>query len=145
MLYMLGGVVIDTAPLSVEGATRASSADIAAKPVIGAVKAHEFMGEGDATLTLTGQVLPMHIGGEAQLAALHAMCVAGERFNVLRGDGVSMGHHALTAVSEGHTQLSPDGVGYVVAHTLSLIKVEHSRAGGEGTIARILSIFDALR
>lgn len=145
MLYTLGGVQIKVAPFSVDQVSRSSSADIAAKPVIGAMKAHEFMGQGDGKLSLTGQILPYHLGGQDQLEVLHTMCRDGERFNVMRGDGRSLGYFSLTSVSEGHKELAYDGVGYVVNHTLSLLEVEFSPGAAEGTISKILQLFDLLR
>lgn len=145
MLFMLGGVTIDTAPFSAESVSRSSSADIASKPIVGGPKAHEFMGVGDGTLTITGQILPLHIGGEPQLEALRTMCETGERFPVMRGDGTALGHHALTNVGDAHKTLASDGRGYVLVHTLSMIKVQFTESGAAGTVSKILQLFDALR
>ena len=141
---MLGAVIVDTEPFSIDRVQSSASADIAAKPVIASMKAHEFMGPGDETLTLTGQILPFHIGGLTQLDALKEMCRAGNRFPVMRGDGVTMGWYALKSVGEGHSELAADGVGYVVKHTLSLLKVHAEEAGARNTISGLLGLFAAL-
>lgn len=145
MLYMLGGLVVDTAPFSVSGAARSSSATLAEKDIVGAAPAYEFMGPGASDVSLTGQILPYHIGGMDALEAAHAMCDAGERFNLMRGDGTSFGHHCLVSVRETHRELSGEGVGYVIGHTLGLQKVQFSTTGAENTVAKVLALFDALR
>lgn len=145
MLYMLGGLQIDTRRFPISGASRSSSAELAEKAVVGAAPTYEFMGPGAADMTLTGQILPYHLGGLNELEVAHRMCADGERFNVMRGDGVSLGHHCLTSVREAHKEPSDEGVGFVVAHTLSLKRVQFSSAGAQGTIASVLALFDALR
>lgn len=145
MLYMLGGLMVDTTPFSVNGASRSSSATLAEKSIVGAAPNYEFTGPGASEFTLTGEILPYHLGGMSELEAAHAMCEACERFNLMRGDGVSFSHHVITSVKESHKELARDGVGFVIGHTLSLKKVPFSADGARTTVSKVLALFDALR
>ncbi|MEM1149752.1 MAG: phage tail protein [Pseudomonadota bacterium] len=145
MLYMLGGLQIDTKRFSISGASRSSTAELVEKQIVAAAPAYEFMGPGASDFALTGQILPYHLGGLNELEVAHRMCSDGERFNVMRGDGVSLGHHCLTSVKEAHKEPSDQGVGFVVAHTLSLKKVQFSTEGAQSTVTSVLALFDALR
>ncbi|MEP2724446.1 MAG: phage tail protein [Roseibium sp.] len=144
MLYMLGAVTVDTAPFSADDFSRSASADFAEKPVIGSLKPSEFMGEGQEQLSLSGQLLPSRIGGLTELETLDEMRRKGARFPVLRGDGTRLGTYALTQISEDHSSLMRDGVGFIIRYRLQMRKVQSDDGSGQQTVSGILSLFDAL-
>jgi len=139
MLYMIGAVTLDTAPFSIDEVERSASADFAVKPVIGAAPRREFMGEGDDTIVLTGQLLPTVVGGLTELETLHGFRRAGQQLPVMRGDGKMFGWFAITKIDEAHEDLERDGVGFKVAHTISLVKV-----GPEGASPSIVGALQSL-
>ena len=144
MLYMLGTVTIDTQPFSIDEMERSADASIVAKPVIGASPPKEFTGDGEDDITLSGQILPYHIGGLDELETLHEMRRSGARFPLQRGDGFRPGWYAITKITERHSELSREGVGYVVRHQISLTKVEPDSGAGQQIISGLISIFTAL-
>lgn len=143
-LYVLGGVVMDTRPFNADKFERRASADLVQKAVMGGLQPSEFMGEGEESLTLSGQLLPFKTGGLTELDVLDEMRRTGARFPVMRGDGKRLGTYAITDISERHRELMRDGVGFVVKYSVSLRKVQASYDGG-AVIAALLSIFQALR
>src|SRR5690606_9178615 len=124
MLYMLGALIVDTRPFSAEDVRRTASADIVAKPLMQAFPAKEFMGEGEDDISLSGQLLPAKIGGLSELEIAHEMRRNGTRFPLMRGDGQRLGWYAITQISEQHSHLMRNGVGFIVRHSLTMTRVE---------------------
>ncbi|MBP1852108.1 phage tail protein [Rhizobium halophytocola] len=143
MLYSIGALTIDTQPFSVTDVQRSARADFAAKALIGAMPSREFMGEGDDTLTLSGQLLPYRLGGLTELEMAHGLRQSGQRLPVLRGDGKRLGWFVIDSISENHRDIMRDGVGFTVAHEISLVKVSPEGAS-TSVISTILSLFGAL-
>ena len=71
MLHMLGTLTVDTRPFSIDAMERSADASIVAKPVIGAAPPKEFTGDGEDDITISGQILPLRIGGLNQLELAH--------------------------------------------------------------------------
>ncbi|PRD40866.1 phage tail protein [Phyllobacterium phragmitis] len=145
MLYMLGTLAVDTRPFSIDKFDRQASADIASKGLMGAFPGKEFGGEGDDEITLSGRLLPTKIGGLDELEIVHEMRRTGTRFPVQRGDGKRLGWFAITRVSEGHTEILRDGVGFVVEHSISMTRVQPDTGAGQQIISGLLSLFGAGR
>jgi hypothetical protein len=148
MLFQVGPVGIDTFPLGPEGFNRNSGADLAAKPVMGGLQPREYMGEADQGITITGRVLPTKLGGLPQIDQLHALSSAGTKVPVMRGDGKVLGWYAIESVTEQHKDLTMLGIGFVVAYTLELVKVDTDgalgSAQGGGLVGMLLSLFEVL-
>ena len=143
MLFMLGGVPLDTAPFNIDEWDRSAKADFAVKPVIGAPPRREFMGEGEDMVTLRGQLLPTRIGGLNELEALHGFRRAGRSVPVMRGDDVMMGWFVILSIEEKHESLGREAIGFTLTHTISLAK--DSPAGASPSIiADIQSLFGLL-
>ncbi len=141
MLYHVGPVQMDTRPFNTDKFDRRASADIASKPVIGGLKPKESMGEGDETITFSGQLLPSKIGGLTELEAIDQLRREGEALPVMRGDGKSLGWYKIEQVSESHEHLDREGVGFVVKHRIRLTKCEPDTGAAGAVIGMILSIF----
>ncbi|WEJ33852.1 phage tail protein [Devosia sp. SD17-2] len=143
MLYSIGSLTLDTRPFNVDDVSRSAGADFAVKPLIGTLPGREFMGEGDDKLTLSGQLLPFKIpggGGMTELEIAHGFRQSGQRLPVMRGDGRMLGWFAIESISEAHTALMSNGVGFRVKHTIALVKVGPEGAS-PGIIGSILSLF----
>lgn len=131
MLYCVGPLVFDTDLMSFEKLKRKTSADFAKHPLLNAPEDYEFSGAGVAPLSLSGQMLPYHYaGGIDALALAHALVASGQPQWVMRGDGEALGYHQLMSFSEDHEMPSPDGIGFVIAHELSLERCRGPSAGG---------------
>jgi len=75
----------------------------------------------------------------------HGMRKAGTRFPLQRGDEVRLGWYAIVNISEKHSHLGRDGVGFVVKHSISMIKVQPDAGAGQQIILGLLSMFSLLR
>jgi phage protein U len=145
MLYMLGTLTVDTRPFSIDTMERTSDASIVAKPLIGAFPSKEFTGEGEDDITISGEILPFHLGGLNQLETAHAMRRAGTRFPLHRGDGWRPGWYAISKLTEKHTELADNGVGYKVAHVITMVKVNPDSGEGQQIISGLISLFSAFK
>lgn len=121
MLYQIGPVAFEgNGGPSAEGVDRKTEAALADKGMLGGLPGHEWTGwSGD--LTISGKVLPYHLGGLDAIEDLHGWCASGTKVPVVRGDGRFMGWYAIKSVSEKHGQLSRTGVGYEVTWDVSLL------------------------
>lgn len=141
---MIGTLSLDTRPFNADNMHRQGTADLAEKPVIGGFAPSEFMGDGGEEITLSGQLLPLKIGGLDQLEVAQQMRRQGARVPVMRGDGTRLGTFAITRISERHTNLMRDGVGFTVAFEITLKKVQADSGSGLQVISGLLSLFEAL-
>lgn len=142
MLYQIGPLTCDTFPFSVDEASRETSADYAKHDLIGAARGYEFGGPGDDLLNVSGQLLPFHIGGLSEVELAHQLAKAGNPLFCMRGDGRVQGWRVLTNVKEGHTEIAPNGVGFVVKYELKLEKVPDPSTDVAGDlIGLLLSLF----
>lgn len=144
MLFMLGALTIDTRPFSANKVSHSAGADWAEKPVMNALPPSEFTGEGADTLTISGQLLPYKLGGLTQLDAAHQLRKKGTVVPVMRGDGERLGNYAITSITEDHTHLQAEGVGFVVMYSISLKKMPGSTNGQQHTVESLLNLFDGL-
>lgn len=141
MLYMMGTLIIDTRPFSIDVMDRDADASIVAKPVIGGFTPKEFTGEGEDEITLSGQLLPIRIGGLDQLEIVHEMRKAGTRFPLMRGDGWRYGWFAITRINESHAELNRNGVPFIVKHSITMTKTQSDSGSGQQIIDGLLSLF----
>lgn len=141
MLYMIGAVQIDTFPFSIDGASENQSAQIARKAVMGGIEPGEFTGFSGRSMTLSGQILPLHIGGLSELEMITDMMNTGAVVPVLRGDGERLGNFSIEKVSQSHSELGRDGIGHVVAHTIGLQQQPDEAPVADDLIPNLLSLF----
>jgi uncharacterized protein len=145
MLYMLGTLTIDTTPFSIDAMERDSGSSIAIKPVMGRLQPKEFTGEGEDEITLSGQILPQVLGGMNEMETLQQMRVNGTRFPLMRGDGWRPGWYVITHISERHREIQRNGVGFVIAHAITMIKTDPDTGSGGQIISGLIALFQALK
>lgn len=141
MLFQLGTITLDTRPFNADEMSRSADASLPVKGIMGAAPRREFTGEGDDNIQLTGDLLPLHIGGLDELELAHGYRRSGERIPVMRGDGKMMGWFAIASITENHTNLGRDGVGMTVKYQISLVRTQ---VGETGVISSLLALFNAL-
>jgi uncharacterized protein len=125
MLFMLGSVVFDVEPTNLDTVHGEVGQDWAVKPIVGAQRPREAMGEADATITLYGKLFPHKFGPDG-LEALKAMAKGGAPQMLIRGDGAALGWHCIERVKEKHTYLDKSGVGRVIEFEVTMA---HSPTG----------------
>lgn len=135
MLMSLGSVQFDVTPFNTHEYSNTHATDFVDKPVVGARKPMEWVGEGDETFTISGRIFPKTYGGLNGLARLRAARAAGQPQFLMRGDGRPMGFVAILSVSEKSTYLDRDGVGKVIEFDVTV------KQSGPPSIGGFISMF----
>lgn len=141
MLYMLGAVQLDTKPISADSVSRVSTGGLVAKPVMGGRQRKEATGEGEDELTISGTLVPSIIGGLNELETLQEMRRQNARFPVMRGDGKALGWFSIKQMTEGHEDLTRDGLGFIVGYSVTLEQADAQSGDGQSIISALLSLF----
>jgi phage protein U len=130
MLYQLGNVQFEVAPLNLHEVSRGVGADFAAKDIVGAPRPREFVGEADETFTLSGKVFPAHFGGIGGLAALESMARRGEPQMFVRGDGSVFGWFLVERVKTKSSYLDRASVGRLIEVEITLTHSPEAASAG---------------
>lgn len=142
MLYQVGPLTIDTFPFSVDKVEHEAETDFAKHDLIGRRRDYEPAGEGMETLDLSGEFLPYRIGGLDQLALAHALRQSARPQWVFRGDGEVLGWFLIMKVKSTHEHIMPNGIGFVVKHSLHLERVDDPSDDVAGDlISQLVSLF----
>lgn len=123
MLLMIGPVRMKVAPFNVTGYTQTRTTDYVAKPVLGGREPMEYVGEGAATLEVSGKLFPERFGGMSALEILNLARASGTPQWLMRGDGGLMGWVVIESVKERSSFLDANGVGRVIDVDISLRRV----------------------
>ena len=78
-LYQLGAIQFQVAPVNISEVSRETGSDFAAKDVMGAPRAREFVGEADERLTFAGTMFPQKFGGLSGIARCNRSPAPGGR------------------------------------------------------------------
>lgn len=120
MLYMLGSVAFEVAPLNIDQVERTAGSDFAEKGLLGRKPSFEFMGETAEEFTLQGKLFPAALGGLDEWDALQQLRKSGAAQHLMRGDGRAMGWFLIFTLRETDRYLDRHGVGQVVEFEISL-------------------------
>ena len=127
MLFQLGALQINQTFNAHETAHK-YGADFVAKNVIGTRKPREYVGIGDDSISLTGTLFPLKIGGLSELDMLQAMTEQGQPQILVRGDGTNLGWYVVDKVSEKSKYLDSSGIGRVIDIEIELNRVDAPNA-----------------
>jgi phage protein U len=138
MLYQLGAVQFDVAPLNTDSIDRSAATDFVPKDVIGRRPPLEAVGEGEETIRLSGRIFPKTLGGLGDMEALDLQRVAGFPLPLMRGDGMPMGFFVIETLTQRSSRLDGDGVGRIVDFDLVLKRAEPPGAATLASLAMSL-------
>lgn len=114
MLYALGSIVFEVAPLNVDQIGRTAGADFAEKPVFGRRPGFEFVGAAAEEITFQGKLFPAALGGLDEWAELQQLRLTGAAQHLIRGDGEVLGWYQIVGLQDTGTALDAAGVPRVV-------------------------------
>lgn len=139
MLYALGPVTFEVAPVNITDVDRETQGSYVEKPVVGRRPPLEFVGDGPETVRLTVKLFPQKFGGLSSLSSFDTMRKSGTPFVLARGDGANLGWFVVEKASERSTYLDRSGVGKVIEVGLDLKRADAPSAGGY--MSALLSLF----
>lgn len=99
---------------------RQTNQRIAANQRLGEPPAHQYVGPGDDTLSITGTLAPEITKGPLSLDLLRAMAEAGESYPLIDGRGYYHGMWIIESLSDQRSQFISDGQAREINFTLEL-------------------------
>lgn len=123
MLLMIGPVSLRVAPFNATAHSQSRETAFVAKPVLGGREPMEYVGEGPATVNVSGKLFPEKFGGLSSLQVLDLARASGTPQWLMRGDGGMMGWVVIEAVTERSSYLDAQGVGRVIDVDIRLRRV----------------------
>ena len=91
---------------------------------VGERDAHQDLGEGDDTITLSGWIAPELTGDITSLDDIRDMASRGEAYVLVEGTGRIFGEFVITQLTEGRTLFYTDGMPRRIEFSVSLKRVD---------------------
>ncbi|EAN0852613.1 phage tail protein [Salmonella enterica] len=90
---------------------------------VGRSPRYQYVGAGDAPITLSGVLCPEVSGGSISLGVLKTMGFTGLPWPLIEGTGRILGMFSIESVSETRTEFFADGAARRIEFSLKLIRV----------------------
>ena len=120
MMMILGMFVFSLPTLAYHELQRQTEWKHASTARVGLRDAHQYVGPGDDTITLSGWVAPELTGSLYSLDALRMMADTGKSWILIQGTGRILGSYRITSMTEGRTILDGSGGARRVEFSISL-------------------------
>lgn len=124
MLFTLGSVEFEVAPVNPTDTSFESGGTFVEKPVMGRRPPLEFVGPSGETFKISVKLFPDKLGGMSSLDMLKTIRLSGVPQFLQRGDGTPLGWMVLEQISENHSYLNARGVGQVIDVSISLRRAD---------------------
>jgi phage protein U len=135
MMAALGQFIFALNPLAFQEMRRSSNWRHPSNSRVMARPAHQFVGPGDETITLTGLLAPEFVGDRHAIQRLRDMADKGYGYALVNGAGEAFGAWAITDIEETGTIFVKEGVPRRVEFSITLIRVDDALTdpgGGTG-------------
>lgn len=119
-LMALGQFVFEIKTAPYQELRRRSEYRWSSQPRIGARPSHQFMGQGEDTINLSGTLYPELTGGPVQLNKLREMAGQGATWIMMSGAGEKMGHWFIESVEETQSLFFSDGTPRKIEFSVAL-------------------------
>lgn len=121
MLAVLDDFVFDLhADAPFDSAQRQTAQRIAANQRLGFAPAHQYVGPGDETITLSGSLMPELSHGPLSIQRLRDMAEAGKSYVLIDGRGNYQGEWIIESVNEDRSEFIGDGQARRINFSLAL-------------------------
>lgn len=97
---------------------------------LGKRPSRQYMGQGDDTVTLSGNLKPEITGGPVTLDTIATMADSGEAFPLIDGEGKVRGMYIIEALQETATEFFSDGTARSIDFSITLQRVDDERRQG---------------
>lgn len=105
----LGGYFFSVDTASYQTLERATDYRWASQDRLGRGPAHQFVGQGDDTITLAGVIYPHYKGGLGQVDAMRAEAAKGQPLDLVDGFGKVWGVWVIRSVRDRRSQFLGNG------------------------------------
>ena len=129
MLMSLGMFVFSLPTLAYQDMQRQTAWRHPSNSRVGSRAAHQFVGPGDDTITLSGVLVPELMGRTAALDELRAMADTGMAWALVSGAGEVFGAFVIENTSTTGTVMMDNGMPRRIEFQLQLKRVDDQRSG----------------
>ena len=145
MMMILGMFVFSLPTLAYHELQRQTEWKHASTARVGLRDAHQYVGPGDDTITLSGWVAPELTGSLYSLDALRMMADTGKSWILIQGTGRIIGSYRIMSMTEGRSILDGSGDAKRVEFSIALKRDDDGIAalvglGDIGDLKNMLSI-----
>lgn len=126
MMMILGMMVFQRQTLPYQTMTHNSGYRWASSSRVGTRSSQQFLGVGDETIILNGELRPEITGGIVSLFLLNIMAAQGCAWPLLSGNGIPYGMFVIVSVDAVHGDLHSNGMARKITFTITLKRVDPS-------------------
>lgn len=126
MMLALGLFVFMRQTLPFQGMNRASAFSWKNNSRVGKRAAYQYIGPGEETIDITGDLYPELTGGVLSLSAVRLMAEQGKAWPLIDGTGLIYGMYVISNVTENGSEFYSDGSPRKINFTLKLTRVDES-------------------
>lgn len=91
---------------------------------VGARPATQFLGAGDETKVLSGELMPEFTGGEPSLNEVARMAETGKGYPLIDGNGNMHGFFVIEKITASHSELQGDGSARKIEFSIELKRID---------------------
>lgn len=135
MMMSLGMFVFGLRTIPFQELSRQSEWRHAANARIGARPLRQYIGAGDDSITLSGELRPEITGGALSLDALRVMADRGKSYVLVDGTGRIYGLFVIDGLTENQTEFFEDGTPRAIRFSLSLKRNDDDQIDNLGNLA----------
>ncbi|SEK38270.1 hypothetical protein SAMN04487787_101689 [Kosakonia sacchari] len=126
MMLALGLFVFMRQTLPFQGMNRSSAFNWKNNARVGKRAAYQYIGPGEETINITGDLYPELTGGVLSLSAVRLMAEQGGAWPLIDGTGMIYGMYVISKVTENGSEFYSDGSPRKINFTLELTRVDES-------------------
>lgn len=135
MMMSLGMFVFELRTVPFQELERMSEWRHAANNRLGMRPRRQYLGPGDDTVTLSGELRPEITGGSLSLDALRVMADTGKAWVLVAGTGRIYGLFTIESLKEGNSDFLRDGTPRKVSFALTLKRADNNSVDKLGNLA----------
>lgn len=135
MMMALGMFVFELRTVPFQELERMSEWRHAANSRLGQRPRRQFLGAGDDSITLSGELRPEITGGSLSLDALRVMADTGKAWVLVAGTGRIYGLFIIESVKESNSDFLRDGTPRKINFSLSLKRTDNNSVDKLGKLA----------
>ncbi|MBR9779808.1 MAG: phage tail protein [Rhodospirillales bacterium] len=134
MLLSLGLFVFQLRTMPYEELKRSTEYRWASNNRFGKAPAHQFLGEGEDDLTITGKLMPELTGGPVHLDKLREMAASGKAWILTAGNGDVLGKWFIQRIEDNRSHFISNGDARKIEFTISLKRYGNDDNGQLGNL-----------
>lgn len=125
MMLALGFFVFTRKTLPFQQMNRSSAFNWKPNSRVGKRNAFQYLGPGDDSITIIGELYPEFTGGQLSLTAIRLMALTGKSWPLIGGNGHIYGMYVIDSVQENGSEYYNDGTPRKINFTLKLTQVDN--------------------